>query len=160
MQLKGDAMAILVAYTTRNGSTAEVADAVAGALRYAGAEVDLRPAADVWDLERVHAVVLGAPLYNMRWDKPARQFLKRHRTQLLHLPVAVFALGPRSSDAEAFARSRGQLDRALARVPWLAPVAVEVFGGVDPPRKHDRRDIRDWDAIRAWSHQLRERLAS
>ena len=50
------------------------------------------------------------------------------------MPVAVFALGPRSDDEQAWRRSRSQLDRALAKQPQLGPVAVALFGGADPPR--------------------------
>ena len=55
---------ILVAFATKNGSTEEVAAAIAGGLRDSGCDVHLRCARDVtkpvagWDL-----VVLGAPIY-------------------------------------------------------------------------------------------------
>lgn len=72
------------------------------------------------------------------------------------VPIAVFAMGPRSGDEEGWQRSRAQLDRALARRGWLAYVAVAVFGGVDPPKERhgERRDLRDWEAIRAWATGL------
>jgi len=46
-----------------------------------------------------------------------------------------------------------QLDRALARHGWLTPVAVTVFGGVDPPgrSKGPPRDLRNWRAIDTWA---------
>jgi len=68
----------------------------------------------------------------------------------------VFAMGPRSGDEEGWQRSRAQLDRALAKRGWLAYVAVAVFGGVDPPKERhgERRDLRDWEAIRAWATGL------
>jgi menaquinone-dependent protoporphyrinogen oxidase len=102
-------------------------------------------------------VVLGAPLYSGRWHTDAHRFLKRHRAELAHVPVAVFGMGPRTDDEQAWLRSRAQLDRALARHGWLAPVAVAVFGGVDPPDHRGRkpqRDLRDWTAIRSWTLRL------
>ena len=45
------------------------------------------------------------------------------------LPVAVFALGPFSDGEKEWADLRAQLDKALAKFPWFAPVAVQVFGG-------------------------------
>ena len=65
-------------------------------------------------------------------------------------------MGPRSDTEEAWQHSRQQLDRALARRDWLSPVMVTVFGGVDPPKRGVRqgRDLRDWDAIRAWAEQV------
>ena len=97
--------------------------------------------------------MLGAPVYSGRWHRDARRFLKRHRKELLTVPVAVFGMGPRNPGQEGWQRSRRQLDRALAKRDWLRPAAVAVFGGADPPTRHgkQRRDLRDWDAVRAWA---------
>lgn len=148
---------ILVAFATKNGSTEEVAGAIAGTLREIGSIVDLRPARAAREpIAGSDLVVLGAPLYSGRWHRDAHHFLKRHRNELARVPIAVFAMGPRSGDAVGWQRSRHQLDRALAKRGWLAPVAVTVFGGVDPPKRHgqERRDLRDWEAIRAWTGSL------
>ena len=147
---------ILVAYATKHGSTAEVAEAVAAVLREHGCDVDVRKASDVRHLAGVERVILGAPLYSGRWHRHAHHFLARNKAALETLPVAVFALGPRSPEEEGgWPRCRAQLDRALAKVSWLAPVAVGLFGGVDPPKKgRQPRDQRDWQAIRAWAAGL------
>jgi len=148
---------ILVAFATRNGSTGEVADAIVGTLRGIGSIVDLRPARTAREsIDGSDLVVLGAPLYSGRWHREAHQFLKRHRAELGRVPIAIFGMGPRSGDDEAWQHSRRQLDGALAKRGWLAPVAVAVFGGVDPPKGHraERRDLRDWEAIRAWAAGL------
>lgn len=152
-------MTVLVAYATRHGSTREVAVDIAGTLQALGADVELREARDVrgpdgfvrglpgsWSL-----VVLGAPLYSGRWHRDAHRFLRRHRKDLAGVPVAVFGMGPRSPDAAAWRRAQEQLDRAVAKHKWLTPTAVEVFGGVDPPGTHPRRDLRDWTQIEAWA---------
>ena len=62
-------------------------------------------------------------------------------------------MGPRNDTEEARARSRAQLDRALAKRAWLAPVAVTIFGGVDPPGrgKRPQRDSRNWQTIHTWA---------
>ena len=85
--------------------------------------------------------------------------------------VAVFALGPTHEphDEEEWQDSRAQLDRALAKYPWLTPVALEMFGGeYDPAKlgfpiklfvgKEPASDIRDWTAIRAWASNLAAQL--
>ena len=80
------------------------------------------------------------------------RLLKRQRAALSERQVAIFALGPRSPQEEGgWPRCREQLDRALAKHDWLHPVAVELFGGADPPKKRERRDQRDWEAIRRWA---------
>jgi menaquinone-dependent protoporphyrinogen oxidase len=148
----------LVAYATRHGSTQEVAAAIAQALRGAGAEAEVQAARKVRDLSSFDAVVLGAPLYTGRWHRDAHGFLKRHQQSLERLPVAVFALGPRkptSASAGTWSRSQEQLDNALLHSSWLSPVGIALFGGADPPKaKHERRDQRDWAAIRAWATEL------
>lgn len=158
---------VLVGYATRYGSTREVAEAVAAALGEHGLETDLRPLKDVRSLEEYGAVVVGAALYMYRWHREARRFLSRHRKALMERPVAIFTLGPVHDprDEEEWEGSQEQLDKQLANVPWLEPVAVELFGGeFDPdafrgPVKwfagaEPPSDARDWDAIRAWAGDL------
>jgi menaquinone-dependent protoporphyrinogen oxidase len=145
---------VLMAYATRHGSTQQVAEAVTAAMREAGAHVTAVPARAVREsVAGYDLVVLGAPLYSGRWHRDAHRFLKRHRRELAAGCVAVFGMGPRTGTEDAWARSRAQLDRALAKRAWLAPVAVTIFGGVDPPGrgKRPQRDLRNWQAIRTWA---------
>ncbi len=156
---------VLVGYATRYGSTQQVAEAVAATLRERGLEVDIQPMRQVRTLAGYSAVVLGAPLYMLRWHKDARRFLSQHREALTERPVAIFALGPTHDDEKERQDSREQLDKELAKFPWLTPVALEMFGGkYDPAKlrfpvnlfagKEPASDIRDWTAIRAWASNL------
>ena len=152
---------VLVVYATKNGSTRDVAEAIAVALGSDNVNVAASPAREIkGPVGDRDLVVVGGALYSGRWHHDAHRFLKRHRRELDKMPVAVFGMGPRTEDEEAWRRSRAQLDRALARHVWLRPLAVTVFGGVDPPRRsgRPRRDLRDWDAIQAWSRGLEELL--
>ncbi len=147
-------MDVLIVYATKNGSTRQVAEAIAAAMREHAASATLVPAKKARSPVGGHdLVVLGAPLYSGRWHHDAFRFLRRHRRELSSVPVAIFAMGPRNDTEDAWRRSRAQLDTALAKRPWLAPAAVTVFGGVDPPgrRSGPRRDLRDEAAIRAWA---------
>ena len=147
---------VLMAYATKNGSTQQVAEVIAATLREHGSRVALLPARAVREpVTGYELVVLGAPLYSGRWHRDAHRFLRRHRRELSGVPVAVFGMGPRSDTEDAWRRSRAQLDRALAKRGWLGPVAVTVFGGVDPPGhgKRPRRDLRNWETIRGWATQ-------
>ncbi len=159
---------VLVAYASQNGSTQEVAEAVAAALREGGVEVDLQPMRDARTLAGYGAVVLGAPLYLMHWHKDALQFLSRHQKALASLPVAIFAGGPfGAGDEKEWQEVRRQLDQELAKFPWLRPVAVEIIGGKFNPatlrfpwnllpalKQMPASDLRDWEAIRAWASSL------
>jgi menaquinone-dependent protoporphyrinogen oxidase len=158
---------VLVGYATRYGSTQEVAEVVTATLRDSGLGVDIQPMRQVRTLAGYGAVVLGAPLFMFHWHKDALGFLSRHRQALAERPVAIFALGPTHdpSDEQEWQASRTQLDKELAKFPWLTPVALEMFGGKYDPAylrfpvnllagKEPASDIRDWTAIRAWASNL------
>jgi menaquinone-dependent protoporphyrinogen oxidase len=158
---------ILLAYASRYGSTQEVAETIAAALREAGVEVDTRPMQEVTTLDNYDAIVLGAALYNARWHADAHQFLVRHQAALTQRPVAIFTLGPLSTSDAAKRNSRRQLDKELAKYPWLRPAAVEIFAGKYDPSKPGMgfferllpaRDYRNWAAIRAWASALSAQL--
>jgi len=158
---------VLVAYATRYGSTQEVAEAIAATLRERGLQSDLQRLHDVRTLEGHDAVVMGAPLFMFRWHKDARAFLARHREALTQRPVAVFALGPFNDVPKEWQGVREQLDKELAKFPWLKPAAVAIFGGKFDPatlrfpfnllpamKNIPASDIRDWAAISAWASEL------
>ena len=148
---------ILVAYATKNGSTREVAEAIGAVALAEGADVEVAPAHSVdGPVTGADLIVLGAPIYSGRWHRDAHRFLKRHRRELADVPVAVFALGPRRDEEEAWQHSWEQLHRALAKRAWLHPVSVELFGGADPARRSlaTRRDLRDWTVVRAWTRNV------
>ncbi|HEY6019828.1 MAG TPA: flavodoxin domain-containing protein [Candidatus Paceibacterota bacterium] len=158
---------ILLAYATRYGSTQEVAETIAATLREVGLEVDVQPMQEVKMLDQYDAVVLGAAIYNAKWHAEAHQFVSRHQDTLTQLPVVIFTLGPLSASDAAKRNSRRQLDSELAKYSWLKPVAVEIFAGKYDPSKpgmgfFDRfvpaRDVRNWDAIRAWAKTLPAQL--
>ena len=164
---------VLVGYATRYGSTQEVAEAVAATLREGGLDVDIQPMREMRTLAGYSAVVLGAPLFMFRWHKDALDFLSKHRKALMERPVAVFALGPTHDpyDEKEWQDSRAQLDKELAKYPWLRPVALEMFGGKYDPEylrfpinllagKEPVSDLRDWTAIRAWAAELKPMLAA
>ena len=158
---------VLVGYATRYGSTQEVAEAVAATLRERGLVVDIGPMREVRTLDQYRAVVLGAPLYMFHWHKDALHFLARHREALMQRPVTVFALGPLHAEEKEFEEVRKQLDKELAKFPWLTPAAIAIFGGKFDPekltfphnlvpalKKMPASDIRDWTSIRAWASNL------
>jgi menaquinone-dependent protoporphyrinogen oxidase len=155
----------LIAYATKHGSTHEIAEFVAARLAEVGVEAHTLPAHSVRSLDEYQAVVLGAPLYMGRWHHDARAFLRRFRSELATRPLAVFALGPVEDKPEQWEGAAKQLDKALAHVSGVGPVTVEVFGGaIVPETLHfpfshaAARDLRDWDAIRAWAEHLPDKL--
>ena len=89
---------------------------------------------------------------------------------------ALFTLGPTQPDEKDWEAVRTQLAQQLAKVTWLRPVDMELFGGrYDPARLRfpdslltilpasplhqiPASDVRDWPAIRAWAGRLAMRL--
>jgi menaquinone-dependent protoporphyrinogen oxidase len=158
---------VLVAYASKHGSTAEVAEVVASTLVERGLTVDVRAATEVDDLSRYGGVVLGGALYMGRLHADGRRFLRHHRAALAAVPFAVFAMGPGSLGEKDVAGSRAQLERALAAVPEVVPFAVAIFGGVIqreelhfPFNRMPETDARDWDAIHVWAESLAGRFGA
>lgn len=165
---------VLVGYATQYGSTREVADAVAEALRARGFDVDVQPAGNVRSLDGYRAVVLGAPLYIGRWHKDAVRFVARHGQALAQRPLAIFALGPLAVDERQ--ATQEQLDQELAKLQGLDPVDVRLFGGKYDPNRLSlahkllaalpasplhgvpARDARDWEAIEEWARGIARKL--
>jgi len=122
-------------------------------------------------LDQYLAIVLGAPLYMFHWHKDALHLLAQHREALTQRPVAIFALGPFHAEEKEFQEVRRQLEKELAKFPWLTPGAIAIFGGKFDPQKltfpHNlvpalknmpASDARDWTAIRAWASDLAEQF--
>ena len=91
-------MRVLVAYATRHGATAGIAELVAAALTTAGLSAEARPVEDVKDAGPYDAVVVGGAAYMFHWLKPAVSFARRHHKRLAARPVWLFSSGPLGTD--------------------------------------------------------------
>jgi menaquinone-dependent protoporphyrinogen oxidase len=83
---------IIVAYATRAGSTAEVAECVGKELSERGVEADVRPVKEVRSLDGYDSVVLGTAV---RMGKPMPEvvkFVRVNRPWLAKIPVAAFSV--------------------------------------------------------------------
>ena len=149
---------VLIAYGSKHGSTAETADAIAGMLRRHGLEVDLSEAARVQSLEGYDRVVIGGSIYTGRWHPDARDFVKRFGDELSTTPVAIYAMGPKTSEPDDLAAARKQLDASLRKLPDVGADPIAIFGGViNPAKLHfpfsrmPATDARDWQKIQAFA---------
>jgi menaquinone-dependent protoporphyrinogen oxidase len=158
-------MKLLVAYASKHGSTAEIAEAIGDELRSAGVDADVTQASEVRDLAPYAGVVLGSAVYMKRWRPEARHFLRRLEHELGDRPLWIFNSGP-VGDAEADPQ-------------WCEPAKVlhhaqrldlrdhVVFGGRVPQDPHnfveramlkntppDEQDARDFDEVRGWARQI------
>ncbi|ATL32237.1 flavodoxin domain-containing protein [Streptomyces formicae] len=118
---------VLVAYATKNWSTAEIARTITEVLHKEGLAPDMRLVSEVGDLQAYDAVVLGSPLYENRWHKNARRFLNRNAQALAARPVWLFSSGPLDASAS---------ERDIPPVPFVRRALIRVnarehvtFGG-------------------------------
>jgi menaquinone-dependent protoporphyrinogen oxidase len=165
-------MTVLVAYASKRGSTAEIAETVAATLRREGLGVCLERAEDVHGLERFDAVVLGSAVYMKRWRGDARHFVKKHRKALRQMPFWAFSSGPVGDPAKDDPEW-AEPPKIIEKVEELGGRGHVVFGGCLPaepqgfmeramvegtPKEH--RDRRDWAEIRDWAYQIATELVA
>jgi menaquinone-dependent protoporphyrinogen oxidase len=81
---------ILVTYSTKSGSTGEVADAIGKALRERGMTVNVYPARDVTEVSSYDAVIAGTPILYGKWHPEVVRFLEKQQEFLSRIPVAFF----------------------------------------------------------------------
>jgi len=167
---------ILVAYASRAGSTAGVAEAIGKSLSGDGVSVDVCPVTEVSHLTGYHAVVVGSAIQGGQWLPEALQFIQINRAELSRKPFAAYLV------CMTLAIRGGEKYRHHVAA-WMEPVRLLVkpvseglFSGALDIRKipslGDRLkfrmsvalgvwkagDHRDWNAIRQWAERTRPRL--
>ena len=163
---------VLVAYSSKHGSTAEIAQLIGKTLDDAGLGVDVRKVAEIRSLAPYRAVVVGSAVYMGRWRREALRFLRR--TELTERELWFFSSGPVGEEEG----DPPQIER------WTKPRRVTqlaerigahdhaVFGGMiaegggfrrtmiargTPPELRDRRD---WTEIQVWAKGIARALSS
>ncbi|MFE3323543.1 flavodoxin domain-containing protein [Streptomyces sp. NPDC059176] len=153
----------LVAYGTTNGSTAEIAEFIGSVLRDKGIRTDVRPAAEVQDVDAYDVVVLGGALYEGRWHRDARRFARRHHRALAPIPVWLFSSGP--LDFSASQRDVPPVRSAHRAERRLGAEEHVTFGGRLQEGARGRMarllleqgrggDFRDFPKITAWAERI------
>jgi menaquinone-dependent protoporphyrinogen oxidase len=160
-------MRVLVTYGTKMGGTAGIAEMVGDALTAAGLQVDVRSASERADIGTYDAVIAGGALYNNRWHRHARRFVKRHTDLLRTRPVWLFSSGPLDdSAATGEIEPVAQVQQLVGRVGARGHVT---FGGRLAPdakgfpasamAKTHAGDWRDPQRIRSWAATVAQELS-
>lgn len=163
---------VLVAYATKYGATAEIAEKIGEGLRQAGLTVDVLPVKQVSNPKDYSAVVLGSAAYIGQWRKEAVKFLKNNVTLLAERPVWLFVSGPAGEgDPVKLLEGRIYPKGMQPVIDGIKPRDITVFHGVinnDKLNFLEKRmlkmvkspdgDFRDWDAIAAWAAKIAEEL--
>jgi len=173
-------MKVLVAYASRHGSTAGIAERIAATLTERGHPARALPVEEVDALDGYDAVVLGGAAYVLHWLKHATGFAHRHRTELAAMPLWLFSSGPLGTDA-VDEKGRDVLETTRPKefdelTETLKPRGTTVFFGAydpdAPPVGVVERlthhlpaadampagDFRDWDTIEAWAGEIADGL--
>ena len=163
---------VLVAYATKYGATAEIAEKMGQVLRQAGLRTDVLEVDDVDDLSSYQAVVLGSAVYIGRWRKEAVKFLKANETVLAEKLVWLFSSGPTGKGDPVELTQGWRFPKALQPIAdRIRPRDIAVFhGAVDVGKlnfiekwmiknvKAPLGDFRDWDAITSWATAIADEL--
>jgi menaquinone-dependent protoporphyrinogen oxidase len=172
---------VLVAYATRHGATAGIAERIAEILRGEGVPAEALPVTEVEGLDEYDAVVLGGAAYMFHWLKDATHFAKRHRSELQQRPVWLFSSGPLGTQqvdekgVDVHVSSRPKEFDSLVQL--LGPRGEAIFFGAYDPEQDPvglgeritRRmpaaknaipagDFRDWERIEAWAGEIARQL--
>ncbi|TDW21980.1 flavodoxin domain-containing protein [Kribbella kalugense] len=154
---------VLVAYATKAGATAGIAEAIGDELRSHGQTVDVLDVARVNDITSYDAVVLGSALYLRRWRREAVRFLSHNVDELRKRQVWLFHSGPVGPDVDQDQAMPAAV-RRLAHEIGATP-AVTFAGRLEPETATGflaRRlatgslsgDFRDWAKVRAWAADI------
>jgi menaquinone-dependent protoporphyrinogen oxidase len=163
---------VLIAYASKYGSTAEIAEKIGEVLRREGLQVDVFPVKDVKDIGPYHAVILGSAVYMGFWRKEAVKFLRNNEKALSERVVWLFSSGP-SGEGDPVELLKGwRLPPGQQPiVDRIKPRDITVFhGNLDVKKlnpfekwiinrvKAQTGDFRNWDAITAWASSVADAL--
>ncbi len=163
---------VLVAYASKYGATAEIAEKISQVLQQSGQQTEVLPAKNVRNLTPYKAVILGSAVYIGAWRKEALKFLQVHDQELAKMPVWLFSSGP-TGEGDPVTKLQGwrypkELQPIINRIQ---PRDIAVFhGNIDESKnnfiekwmiknvKAPTGDFRDWSAITAWAEGIAKAL--
>ncbi|MCX4721395.1 flavodoxin domain-containing protein [Streptomyces virginiae] len=160
---------VLVAYGTKHGATAGIAEQIGKTLREDGLDAVVLPADDVHDVCAYDAVVLGGSLYAGHWNSKAQHCAERNAESLRHRPVWMFSSGPLDRSAEehdvppvsAVARDM-QLVGAREHMTFGGSVTADTPGFLAKAltRQGKGGDFRNPERIQNWAHHISAELVA
>jgi menaquinone-dependent protoporphyrinogen oxidase len=172
---------VLVCYGTRYGSTAEISERIAEILAAHDIAVDVVNLKNdkVRGLERYDMAIVGSGIRMGKWTKEALTFIKKNRSVLSGMKVALFVSCMSAAEPDKCAQARRDyLGFISVDFPEIQPVSTSLFGGLidstrgnfvtkpimkaviqsmtesDDGNTPDRVDMRDWEQVRLWAESL------
>lgn len=156
---------VLVAYGSKYGATADIAEKIGEVLRQAGFETDVVSAGNADDPSQYQSIVLGSAVYIGKWRKEASKFLKKYSEILSERPVWIFSSGPTNEGDPAELMKGWEYPKVLqGEIDKIKPRDIKIFSGkYDPDKLNSFQnsimkrvgaapgDFRDWDDIDGWA---------
>jgi menaquinone-dependent protoporphyrinogen oxidase len=162
-------MKLLIAVSSKHGSTREIARSIGETVREAGIDVDVVDAQDVDSVARYDAVIVGSAVHWGRWMGPARDLINGSADDLCTRLVWLFSSGPLGRDmvdpADA-AEGMKFLELVGARQHRVFPGKADkkelgfVERRIVSMVKSPWGDHRDWPAIREWAVSIARELTT
>ncbi len=159
---------VLIAYASKHGSTAEIAEKIGEALKREGIQANVMPVQKVKFPADYDAIVIGSAVYIGQWRSEVSEFLKMNERTLSNKPVWLFSSGP-TGKGEAGELLQGWRHpfRLQALIERIKPRDTAVFhGAIDMQKlgfldrwmikrvKSPAGDFRDWDVINKWAKDI------
>jgi menaquinone-dependent protoporphyrinogen oxidase len=178
-------MKALIAYGSRYGTSAEIAEEIGKFMENDGIEVDVVNLMKnkVYDVQKYDLIVVGSGIKMGKWTKEPLKFLKKNENILEDKKVALFVSCGAANDPKTVGEGQEKyLDDVAGKYLINKPVATGLFGSLyDPNAKQGLLykmtmrfykkeleekgidttkpyDYRDWEEIREWAHKLAEML--
>ena len=160
-------MRVLIAYGSKRGGTAGLAEMIGDEFTTLGLQMSVQPARHVRRLEGFDAVVICGALYANRWHRDACRFARRHLKALQERPVWLVASGPLDESAVA-----GEIPPVKHVTSVMAKIGARgqvTFGGrleadakgfpASAMAKNRSGDWRDASHVHRWASTVAEALA-
>jgi len=159
---------ILIAYASKYGSTAQIAENIALRLKKAGLTPVVKDVKEINSLAGYSAVIAGSAVYAGSWLKEGADFLGKYRQDLKARPTWFFSAGP-TGKGDPVEQMKGWRfpDSLMPLADKIQPRDIAYFHGVlDMSKlrlaeklivyalKTPAGDFRDWEMINRWADQV------
>ena len=160
---------ILIAYASKYGSTAEIAEYIGQVLRSMGIEVDVLSVNAANDISQYENIIIGSATRMDKLLSEAVKFAKKNESKLQRIKTAYFIVGVtmKQNTPENREKVKGFLE-PLCRI--REPVSIGLFAGkidyskvgfswkvmakLDKSGLMEEGDFRNWDTISKWANEI------
>lgn len=156
-------MKVLVAFSSKHGATAGIAERLASRFNARSLKAEAVDIKDKPDPVEYDAIVLGSAVYIGSWQKEAVAFAREHASALRVRPLWLFSSGPLAepnleepksvTELRATLQPRdhrvfpGALDKAKLSIPER--IVISAVGA--QMKKELAGDFRNWEEIDEWA---------